>query len=234
MSADGMKVTINGVTTTFRPASQPGGGSMVINLPEGMEEAMAGMMEKVTFLGVSARPMPPVLQKHLKLPRGVGLVVLAVVPDSPAAQAGVEADDVLQKLDDQLLINPPQLMTLVRMYKPGDTVKLTVIHEGTAKVVSAKLIEKQVPKAEMMEGRERGEMMEGRERGEMMRPPGLPFGGGMRVAPGGPGWWQPGMRGCMGRPGPGARPMPGTPIRPMPGVRPGAQPRVEQEEDDDD
>ena len=53
---------------------------------------------------------------------GVGLLVNHVVPGSPAKLAGIEKHDVLHRLDDQYLINPPQLAVLIRTREPGDTV----------------------------------------------------------------------------------------------------------------
>jgi hypothetical protein len=82
-----------------------------------------------------------VLRKQLGLPPGMGLVVDFVVPDSPAQKAGLVQYDVLQKLDDQLIINPAQLAVLVRSHKPGDEVKLGIIHEGKPVMLSIKLVE---------------------------------------------------------------------------------------------
>jgi hypothetical protein len=75
----------------------------------------------------------------------VGLVVDELVPDSPAAKAGLKEYDVLQKLDDQLLVNPEQLATLVRMHKSGEEITLTVIREGKPTEVKVTLAERSVP-----------------------------------------------------------------------------------------
>ena len=100
--------------------------------------------EKGPFLGVSASPAPAVVRDQLKLPPGVGLVVDHLVDASPAAAAGLRKNDVLQRLDDQLLINPEQLAVLVRTHKPGDEVKLSIIREAQPQVLTAKIIEHDV------------------------------------------------------------------------------------------
>jgi membrane-associated protease RseP (regulator of RpoE activity) len=97
--------------------------------------------EKGAYLGVSTAPVPQVLQRHLNLPAGMGLVVQFVAPKSPADEAGLQQDDILQKLDDQLLINAEQLAVLVRSYKPGDEIKLAIIRDGQKKTVTVKLAE---------------------------------------------------------------------------------------------
>lgn len=109
--------------------------------------------EKGSYLGVSASPPPAVLRKQLGLPVGMGLVVDFVVPDSPAGKAGLQQYDVLQKLEDQLLVNQEQFAVLVRSHKPGDEVKLTIIRDGKSQTLTAKLAEHDVePLAENRDG----------------------------------------------------------------------------------
>src|SRR4051812_24857060 len=74
------------------------------------------VMEKVSFLGVTTVPVSPTLTEQLGLPKGIGLVVTAVVPDSPAAGI-LKSHDILTKLNDQLLIETHQLAVLVRSFK---------------------------------------------------------------------------------------------------------------------
>jgi hypothetical protein len=81
----------------------------------------------------------------LKLTRGFGLVVDTVEPDSAAANAGVERYDILQKLNDQILVNSSQLGVLVRSMKPGDAVALTVLRAGQPMTLNATLTEKELP-----------------------------------------------------------------------------------------
>jgi serine protease Do len=102
-------------------------------------------MQKVAWLGITTREAPPVIASQLDLPKGTGLVVDMVIPESPAAAAGILANDVLTKLDDQILINPPQLAVLVRIKNAGDRVQLTLLRKGKTQTVSATLGEREVP-----------------------------------------------------------------------------------------
>src|SRR5687768_16468865 len=63
--------------------------------------------DTVTFLGVETAPASATLSAHLDIPKGAGLVVTTVVPDSPAANV-LRPHDILVKLDDQLLIEQRQ------------------------------------------------------------------------------------------------------------------------------
>ncbi|HWA84594.1 MAG TPA: PDZ domain-containing protein [Opitutus sp.] len=109
-----------------------------------------GEKETVAFLGVETDTAPAVLASQLDLPRGTGLVVHHVVPDSPAAST-LQVDDVLLKLDDQLLIDPHQLAVLIRNHKEGDEVTLTYLRGGKEATVKVKLAKHDVPKVAWIE-----------------------------------------------------------------------------------
>ncbi|MGJ8694865.1 MAG: PDZ domain-containing protein [Verrucomicrobiaceae bacterium] len=59
-----------------------------------------------------------------------GLVIAGVIPGSPIASSGGEKGDILWKLDDQILINVSQFVTLLKMKEPGAVVKFTAFREG--------------------------------------------------------------------------------------------------------
>lgn len=125
---------------------------------EEMENPAAGqhpvtvfVLEKAAYLGVAASQATPVLQKHLKLPDGTGLVVDFIEPGSPAETAGLQVYDVLVRLDGQLLINPQQLAVLVRTFDPGAEVKLRLIREGEPSELGVRLVEREVKRLEDVE-----------------------------------------------------------------------------------
>ncbi len=100
----------------------------------------------VTFLGVETSEVPGVLCDQLGLPKGFGLVVDYVVPDGPAAAAGVQQNDIVKMLNDQILTDPGQLAKLVRSYQEGTTVTLTLLRKGQEQKVTVKLTKKEVPR----------------------------------------------------------------------------------------
>ena len=99
----------------------------------------------VTFLGVETSSVPPVVCDQLAMAKGFGLVVDYVVPDSPAAAAGVQQNDILKMLNDQILMEPDQLSKLVRSYSEGTNITLTVLRKGQEQKISVKLTKKEVP-----------------------------------------------------------------------------------------
>src|SRR3989454_11000588 len=99
----------------------------------------------MTFLGVETSQVPTVVSEQLGLPKGLGLVVDYVVPDSPAASAGVQQNDILKMLNDQILIEPSQLRKLLQTFSEGTAVTLTILRKGKEQKITAKLAKKEVP-----------------------------------------------------------------------------------------
>ncbi len=126
----------------------------------GHEAAQAGMVD-AAFLGVASEPISLERAGDLQLPPGTGLSVLMIAPDSPASKAGLQAGDVLTKLDDQLLINPSQLRVLVRLHKEGEPVTFQIVRQGKAQTVKATLGTRKMP-----------ELTPGGEERRMLLPPG--------------------------------------------------------------
>ncbi len=99
----------------------------------------------VTFLGVETSGVPRVVSEQLGLAKGFGLVVDYVVPDGPAAAAGVQQNDIVKMLNDQILTEPEQLSKLIRSFPEGTTVTLTVLRKGQEQKIPVKLSKKEVP-----------------------------------------------------------------------------------------
>src|SRR3989441_11711637 len=99
----------------------------------------------VTFLGVETSEVPNVVSEQLGLAKGFGLVVDYVVPDGPAAAAGVQQNDIIKMLNDQILTEPDQLSKLVRSYSEGTTVNLTVLRKGKEEKIDVKMTKKEIP-----------------------------------------------------------------------------------------
>ena len=99
----------------------------------------------VTYLGVETSQVPAVVSEQLGLGKGLGLVVDYVEPNSPAATAGVQQNDILKMLNDQILIEPSQLRKLLQTFPDGTEVTLTVLRKGQEQKLTAKLGKKQVP-----------------------------------------------------------------------------------------
>ena len=97
------------------------------------------------FLGVETSQVPTVVSEQLGLSKGLGLVVEYVMPNSPAATAGIQQNDILKMLNDQILIEPSQLRKLLQTFSDGTDVTLTVLRKGQEQKVNVKLTKKERP-----------------------------------------------------------------------------------------
>ena len=74
----------------------------------------------ITWLGIAPGHVPRALFDQLKqiIPPGQGVLVKNVIPDSPAARAGIRTNDVLLAYGNQKLYSAQQLAGLVRADRP--------------------------------------------------------------------------------------------------------------------
>jgi len=103
----------------------------------------------VPFLGIATAQATPEQRAQVQLPEGVGLTVQGIMPESPAARAGLKQYDVLHKFNDQILVNDPQFRVLLRMQRGGDKITLTVIRRAVEIEIEVVLDEKEVPVADV-------------------------------------------------------------------------------------
>ena len=124
------------------PPPEPPGPHGPPGIPGGHENAPKVPM---TFLGVETSQVPNVVSDQLGLSKGLGLVVDYVVPNSPAASAGVQQNDILKMLNDQILMEPTQLRKLLQTFSEGTEVTLTILRKGQEQKITVKLAKKEMP-----------------------------------------------------------------------------------------
>ncbi len=100
------------------------------NLPESPETA---------FLGVVTSDVPEMLAEQLDLKGDEGIIVRSLMPDGPAAKAGIAVHDIITRMDDQLIHSPADISKCVGGHKPGDKVSLEIIHKAKAAKIDVML-----------------------------------------------------------------------------------------------
>lgn len=106
--------------------------------------AAAGPVGKaaVAYLGVISTAVPEMLADHLGLKAGQGIVVSAVMPEGPAAKAGLVVHDVITNIAGDPVGSPEELTVRINARQPGDHIRMDVIHQGKASGIDVTLGER--------------------------------------------------------------------------------------------
>jgi serine protease Do len=104
-------------------------------------------------LGIGIQEMSSELAESFGLKEPRGAIVTSVERDSPAAQAGLAAGDVVLGIDGKPIDGATDLPRLVASHKPGSRVTLDVARGGERRSVTATLAEAPTPRTETRRAR---------------------------------------------------------------------------------
>jgi len=82
------------------------------------------------WFGANTWPLSEQVASDLKLGTSTGNLVISIVPDSPAARAGIVAGDVLQEFDGSPVRDSVDIINRLSEMKEGDRVSVTVWRKG--------------------------------------------------------------------------------------------------------
>lgn len=107
------------------------------SLNPGEEEAPGEQAAPRWMIGVSVEPIEPFVRDHLGLPEGTGTRVSVVADGSPAANGGIEVNDIIISANQKPVDSLEALKEAVEQSgKDGSTLALEVLHKGERKTVS--------------------------------------------------------------------------------------------------
>ena len=120
-----------GINTAIIPNAQNIGFSIPIDLvePIALELIESGEVRR-GFLGVGFADVTPSTAANFDLPVNSGVIVTEIVPDSPAANAGLEGDDIIVQLEDEVIDNSGDLLEALRIHKAGESVQVSYYRDG--------------------------------------------------------------------------------------------------------
>ncbi len=81
-------------------------------------------------LGVRVEDLNPDLGKYFGVEDGRGVLILEVLEDSPAEDAGLKAGDVILQLEDEKINDVDDLLDVLEDYDPGDEVTVEILRHG--------------------------------------------------------------------------------------------------------
>ncbi len=82
-------------------------------------------------MGISFQPINPDIADRYNLPAKWGAYVTQVESGGPAAQAGLAQNDIITKVGDITLNDTHSYINTLFTYKPGDTIPLIVMRNGS-------------------------------------------------------------------------------------------------------
>lgn len=119
------------------------GGNIGIGFAIPINQARNVMNQLIEFgsiqrgrIGVGGQDLTPDLAKAFGLPSARGAVVSQVVPDSPAAKAGLKTEDIILEANGKEVQNFAQLRNQVGLMRVGEKVELKVLRDGKSKNVT--------------------------------------------------------------------------------------------------
>jgi serine protease Do len=128
VNVDGEVVGVN----TFILTQSGGNEGLGFAIPGGIVSVVYQQLRKFgrvhrTEIGVGLQSISPLLAAAMKLPRNYGVIVSDVVPDGPAAGAGLKIGDILLSLDGRMADSVPYVAFRLLSVKAGDNAHLEVL-----------------------------------------------------------------------------------------------------------
>jgi len=138
----GAMVGVNSAIATVPNAEGVGGGGSVglgFAIPVGIAGPIA---DQLIETGSANHPVLGLAAQPLTADHGApapGLFVTVVIPDGPAASAGMAPGDVITEIDGATARSPDQLVVATLGRSPGDVVTLTYLREDESHTVDVPL-----------------------------------------------------------------------------------------------
>jgi serine protease DegQ len=137
---------VMGINVAYIPP-QAGAVSLGFSIPadtvtDVVDQLLATGEAKHVFLGVRPAPITQAIAEQFNLDVTEGVLVIDVVPGSPAATAGILPGDVISAIDGSPIRTVADFLVALREREPGDTVEITLIRGGGEVKVTAELGER--------------------------------------------------------------------------------------------
>jgi serine protease Do len=92
-------------------------------------------------IGAGVQEITPTLAAGLHLPQSWGVMIVDVIPDGPAASAGVKVQDIILFADDRRIETLPSLSAALYLHRLDEPVKLEVLRGKEKKILYVPAIE---------------------------------------------------------------------------------------------
>ncbi|MCE9683257.1 Do family serine endopeptidase [Halomonas alkalisoli] len=131
INADGALVGINTAIFSRSGGSQGVGFAIPTRLAHSILDDLVTQGRVIRgWLGIEAQEITPELAASFGLQAPRGVVISGVVPEGPAARAGLRPGDVLLEVDGRPILDARVAMSDIAAIQPGATLPLTVVRSG--------------------------------------------------------------------------------------------------------
>jgi len=130
-----------GVNTAIQANAQSIGFSIPIDVAKTVVDALiAGTPISRPYLGIIMQTLDENMSKNLGLPAEThGVYVSTVFADSPAFASGLQAGDIIQKIDGKEVLTNKDVQEIVHLHKAKDTLSLNLLHNKIGKNLSVSI-----------------------------------------------------------------------------------------------
>lgn len=130
-----------GINAAINTRAENIGFAIPINLAKEVVRQLRDQGQvKRGYLGMLPRELTPIMREALKLDDNIeGVFVESVEPETPAEKGGLEASDVITKLDGKPVNDVNDFRFRVAAHAPGDKLELTVLRDGKTRTLKFKL-----------------------------------------------------------------------------------------------
>ncbi len=130
-----------GVNTAIRGDAQNIGFAIPIDL---VKDTATQLLTKGTiarpYLGIYMQELDDQLANSLGVsPHTTGVVIAGVAPNGPGEESGLRQGDIVQKVNDQKVLNGKDIQDLVRQHKPGDRISFQIFRNGSVRTIDVKI-----------------------------------------------------------------------------------------------
>ena len=135
-----MQGEVVGINTMIIAGGNGIGFAIPINLAKDVIAQLKSSGEVTRgWLGVTIQDLKGDLAEYYGLKGNSGVLVASVVPGDPADRAGIQAKDIITKVDGKEMTTSRELTTLAAKLGVGDTAQVTILRDGREKTLKVKV-----------------------------------------------------------------------------------------------
>ena len=143
-NSGGPLVNMQGEVVGINTAIVAGGSGIGFAIPSNMARKIYTELQskgRVTrgWLGVSIQPLTAELARSFNAKDTKGVLISDVMPDSPAAKAGLKPGDILVEFEGKKMEAPSDLQRAVGMAQPGQDTKMKIWRDQADRTIEIKI-----------------------------------------------------------------------------------------------